>query len=258
MVDVYDITPEYEVVDHLKSVRGRVTYAWEDRVVYDSLLQIALGEVDTLEEVFRSLKQDRTIDRARGRQLDLIGELVEQPREIVDADMLEYFSYHGVELGQPFGDLQDSGVGGIYWDMNNPLYGDVVLTDEEYRLFIKAKIFKDNSRATPEDIVAFMKFVFDADYTFIYENSYAHFDLMVFGQLTSFQRTLLGYWSQRSKYESWFIPKPIGVDVTIGAAPSTDTPFAFRGFPASEGFSDLQCSGGVCVSIGGGVYSEIL
>lgn len=250
--------PEYTTENHIERIRSRVTYAWEEKRVFDSLLRLAGQELGELEEAFRALKQDRTIDTAKGKQLDLIGKIVGQPREIIDAEMLEYFSYQGVPLGQAFGDLQDASKGGIYYDMTNPLYGEVLLTDDEYRLFIKAKIFKDNSRGTPDEVVEFMKFVFKADKTFIYEDSYAQFNLMVIGNLSFFQRTLLRYWVQKTIYESWFIPKPIGVDIIIGLSPSIETPFAFRGFPDSDGFSDIQCSGGTCIVIGGGTYSEII
>ena len=253
-----DNTPEYVVQNHLNNAKTRSTFAWEqDKVVFENILQLLLSQTVELEEAFRSLKQDRTIERAVGKQLDIIGKLVGQPRELVDAGMLEYFAFQGVPLGMPYGDLDNSSLGGVYWDMTRPLNGNVTLTDNEYRIFIRAKIFKDNSRGTPEDLTNFMKFVFGATSTYMYREEKASFIVMIIGELNTFQRTLLTYWSQRSEYENWFIPKPLGVKVEAGLVPSNNY-FGFLGFPNANGYGSLDCSTLPCKVLGGGVFAGLL
>lgn len=250
--------PEYTKEVHLDQARKRATFAWEGKEVFDRSLQLLLSETTELEEVFRSLKQDRTIERATGKQLDIIGKIVGQPRELVDAGMIEYFAFQGVELGKPYGDTNNLAVGGVYWDMTRPLNGNVTLTDTEYRLFIRAKIFKDNSRGTPEDLTDFMRFVFGDVSSYMYREESASFIVMIIGELNTFQRTLLTYWSKRSEYESWFIPKPLGVKVETGLVPSNNY-FAFLGFPKANGYGSLVCDGlGACEVIGGGSFAGLL
>ena len=241
--------PEYTTENHIERIRSRVTYAWEDKRVFDSLLRLAGQELGELEEAFRALKQDRTIDTAKGRQLDLIGKIVGQPREIIDAEMLEYFSYQGVPLGQAFGDLQDASKGGIYYDMTNPLYGEVLLTDDEYRLFIKAKIFKDNSRGTPDEVVEFMKFVFKA--IRLSYDSYNSTSWLV-TYLSSKELLGIGF---KIDYELAFIPgKPMNEILSLV---SPCIPLLFRGFiQIGKVFQTL--TGGTCIVIGGGIFRDHL
>lgn len=231
----------FNIEDYLSVARSRVTeqFKTEDHPIFDKYLQLLLGGKVELQEIFRQLMQERSLDTAVGAQLDIIGEIVGQPRELIDTALLTFFAYQGYPDAQSYGDLNNQALGGPYYDINNPLAGNTLLTDEQYRLFIKAKIIKNNTNATPNQFIEFMKFVFGVDLSFIVAEGNAEFTLMIGAELTSFEKVLLTYTSYSSGYPSRFIPKPIGVRVNFGEF-IADNVFGFQGFPNAKGYGDLS------------------
>ena len=230
----------FEIQQYLEVARSRVTeqFKTEDHPIFDSYLQLLLGGKVELQEVFRQLMQERSLDTAVGAQLDLIGEIVGQPRELIDTALLTYFAYLGYPDAQSFGDLNNSGVGGFYRGIDDPLAGNTLLNDDQYRLFIKAKIIKNSTNATPNQLLEFIRFVFDSPQNQIIEEGDAAYTLLVGKELSSFETVLLNYISYSSGYPSRFVPKPIGVRVNYGSYVAGDA-FAFQGVAGAKGYGDL-------------------
>jgi len=246
------------IEQYLEVARSRVTeqfkFNTEDQsgaLIFDKYLQLLLGGKIELQEIFRQLMQERSIDTATGAQLDIIGEIVGQPREIIDSALLVFFAFQGYPDAQSYGDLNNSSLGGPYWNINNPLAGNTLLTDEQYRLFIKAKILKNSTNATPDQFIHFMQFVFGIDLNLVVAEGNAEFTVMMGRELTSFEKVLLTYTSYSAGYPSRFIPKPIGVKVNFGQFIAEDY-FGFQGAPNAKGYGDLSD-----LSVGG-QYGELL
>lgn len=206
--------------------------------VFDKYLQLLLGGKIELQEVFRQLMQERSIDTAVGAQLDIIGEIVGQPREFIDTALLTYFAYLGYPGAESYGDLNNSSVGGFYRGFDDPLAGNTLLNDDQYRLFIKAKIIKNSTNATPNQLLDFVNFVFNSPQNQLIEEGDAAYTLLIGKQLSSFETVLLNYVSYSSGYPSRFVPKPIGVRVNYGTYISGDA-FAFQGVAGAKGYGDL-------------------
>jgi len=229
---------------YLEVARSRVTQQFmldadgTGPIVFDKYLQLLLGGKIELQEVFRQLMQERSLDTAIGAQLDLIGEIVGQPRELIDTALLTYFAYLGYPDAESYGDLNDSSAGGFYRGIDDPLAGNTLLNDEQYRLFIKAKIIKNSTNATPNQILQFVSFVFDSSQNQLIEEGDAAYTLMIGKELSSFETVLLTYISYSSGYPSRFVPKPIGVRVNYGTYISGEA-FAFQGVPNAKGYGDL-------------------
>ncbi len=230
---------------YLDVARSRVTQQFmldadgSGPIVFDKYLQLLLGGKIELQEVFRQLMQERSIDTAVGAQLDIIGEIVGQPRELIDTALLTYFAYLGYPNAQSFGDLDNSSVGGYYRGVDDPIAGNTLLNDDQYRLFIKAKIIKNNTNATPNQLLDFINFVFGSDNNQLIEEGDAAYTLMIGKVLSDFERVLLTYVSYSSGYPSRFVPKPIGVRVNYGTYISGEA-FAFQGAPGAKGYGDLN------------------
>lgn len=231
----------FNIIDYLSEARSRVTeqFKTEDHPIFDKYLQLLLGGKIELQEIFRQLMQERSIDTATGAQLDIIGDIVGQPRELIDTALLVFFAFQGYPDAQPYGDLDNSALGGPYYDINNPLAGNTLLTDEQYRLFIKAKIIKNSTNATPNQFIEFMQFVFGIDINVVVAEGDAEFTLMMGRELTSFEKVLLNYTSYSSGYPSRFVPKPIGVRVNFGQF-IAENYFGFQGSPNARGYGDLS------------------
>lgn len=229
---------EVQQVDYLQEAKDRLTSQFQDKEVVNLYLDLLIWQQYELQKVFTDLIQKRSIDTASGAALDIIGEIVGQPRELIDADLIEYFAFNGYPLAASYGDLNNSSVGGYYWDLNKSLAGNVLLSDEQYRLFIKAKIIKNTTTATPNEFLNFIKFVFNAPSSTIVAEGGGEFTIIVGKELSSFEQTLLTYFSNKSGYNSYFLPKPVGVRINFGTYPETDF-FAFQGVPGAKGYGTL-------------------
>lgn len=248
----------FEMPDYLAEARERVTYAFEDAPVFDKYLQLISTPAEELLEACRQLMQDRSIDTAMGAQLDIIGRIVGQDRILIGADLIPYFGYLGALAPQSYGDLTDPSVGGFYWDLNTPSAGNITLSDEQYRLFIKAKILKNLTRATPEDVIKFIQFVFEVEKVYISLDESAHAIIYVSSDISLFEKTLLLYFTE-GRYRSYFVPKTIGVKYDYGVFESEGA-FGFFGVPNVEGYGQLVWNGSEWVLDPdvGGVYASLI
>lgn len=148
-------------INHKELAISRLAVQYSESINLINYIKTLLLEADILEAVFRSLLEDRWIDTAEGKVLDIIGEIVGQDRELIDASLIDYFGFDDYILANSFGTLSDNTVGGRFRSINEAVTGNRYLTDAEYRKFIKARIFKNKTRSTPEDIISQIKFIFD-------------------------------------------------------------------------------------------------
>ena len=241
----------FEIQEYLEVARSRVTEQFVGADIFDRYLQLLLGGKIELQQVFQDLMQKRSIDTATGAQLDIIGDIVGQPRELIDTALLTFFAFVGYPDAQSYGDLTNSSLGGPYYDINNPLAGNTLLTDEQYRLFIKAKIIKNSTNVTPTQFIQFMQFIFGINLSLVVAEGDAEFTVMLGRELSSFEKVLLTYTSHSSGYPSRFIPKPIGVKVNFGDFIAENF-FGFQGAPNAKGYGDL---GNLSL---GGQYGQLL
>lgn len=230
---------DFELTEYLTVARDRVTEAFKGRVVFDKYLQLLLAGQLEMQDTLKDLMQLRSIDTAEGEQLDSIGRIIGQDRELIDGEILEYFGFDGYPESQSYGDLSNASVGGFYYSLGTPLTGSVLLNDMQYRLFIKAKILKNSTTATPEDFLTFIRFVFGTEINNVLAEGEAEFTILIGKELNSFERALLTYKVKYDGYEAPFVPKPVGVRINYGYFPS-DNFFAYQGAPGAKGFGDLS------------------
>lgn len=137
------------------------------------------------------------IDVAEGAQLDIIGSIVVQPREFVG----------NIEL---FPGLFDASDGAEFGDEDGAIFAsltvdqDQLMSDELYRLAIKAKIIKNNSDTTIDSILDGLNFLLpNADVIRVTDGEDMSFSAEFYGNITELER-----WALRNKS---FVPKPQGV-----------------------------------------------
>lgn len=229
----------FEMKNYHEMMVENYTEAFKDKVVFDKYLQLLSVEAENISEVLKDLIQKRSIDTATGVQLDIIGNIVGQPREILNAEDFPYFAFEDAPLAQSYGDLNNPRFGGYYWDIRKPLAGNVILSDEQYRLFIKAKIMKNITRATPEDVIAFIRFVFDVDSVQITNDFYGEATINLVGQgISNFTIAVIRQMTE-IPYKSYFIPKTLGVKYNFTIIEGSGY-FAFDGVIDGKGYGDLN------------------
>lgn len=104
----------------------------------------------------KALYDDRWLDTAVGKQLDGIGEIVGQSRDIDDALYVQFFGFDG----QP--DVMGFGKSRLRRQHEPAVAGSTRLLDTEYRKILYWKIGLNNGHGTSPEIAASVKAIFDA------------------------------------------------------------------------------------------------
>lgn len=196
-------------IDYLAEARSRVTeqFKTDGHPIFDKFLQILLNEKLTLQEVFRQLMQERSLDTAIGVQLDQLGDIVGQSRTLVNVQTMPAQT--------------------------------IVLDDDAYRIFIRSKIAKNITRATPEDIMANANLIFNTTGSTVQDEGNAAYTLYVGKILSPLEQSLLNYIIQEDGYIARLVPKPAGVRVNYGNF-IPDNYFGYQGAPNVKGYGDLD------------------
>lgn len=227
---------EFITQDYLSEARSRVTYQFSDKPIFDRYLQLMIDGSSDLQDAFKDLMQKRSIDTATGETLNIIGRIVGQDRVLVNVDIFDFFGFLGVPNASGFGTVVNTSVGSIFYSLDNPRYGNLTLTDEMYRLFIKAKIAKNITSATPEQIMDFANFIFGTTQSTVQEEGGAGYTLYVSKQMSGLEQSLLRYVDPTGVP---FFPKPIGVRANYGQFDANQF-FAFAGVPNARGFGSFS------------------
>lgn len=223
------------LTDYLEQARERVTEQFKEAPVFDKYLQLLIAESEELQLVLKDLMEKRSLDTAEGVQLDILGDIVGQPRTLINADLFIFFGFEGDWQADSFGSLNDPSIGSVWWDGAASRFGNITLSDDLYRLLIKAKIAKNVTRATPEDLMNFSNFIFNTKGSNIVEEGAAKFRLMIGKELTRREVALLKYVNTTASYKSRFFPKPAGVGIGFGSFDYNQF-FAFQGVPNAKGY----------------------
>ncbi|AVD86181.1 DUF2612 domain-containing protein [Pseudomonas sp. SWI44] len=158
--------------------------------------EIARKMGGSLEAAAEAVRKSYDIDSAVGEQLSVIGRIVVAPRSFVGAIPMNPGEFDLTD-GSEFGD-QDAMFSALTIDQ------DGQLSDELYRLVIKAKIVKNNGDATIENILAGMNFLLpNAEVLRITDGEDMSFSIEFYGQISNLERFAL--------LNSGLVPKPQAV-----------------------------------------------
>lgn len=231
----------FTVEDYLAIARTRTTeqFTLESATVFDKYLQLLISGFQEVQEIFDDLMKLRSVDTATGAQLDIIGNIVGQDRELIAADLYDFFGMQGALNAYPMGDIDAPSIGGYFFSYGTDMGGNVALDDDLYRLFIKSKIYKNSTSSTPEEFIQAVKMILGVDQVALVEIGNANAYVYIGKQLSNFEKILLSYISNSSGYPSRLIPKTIGVSLRFGEYIS-DNYFGFTDSPGSKGFGDIN------------------
>lgn len=127
-----------------------------------AVLSLFVGEAEVLRDAALSISDLRLIGTAEGDGLDVIGDILGQPRDIVGVIDVVYFEYHdglGGDAAEGFGDTGDASAGSRYRSIFESPTANSELADPEYRQMLEAKIVRDKTNASPTDIIASIRAV---------------------------------------------------------------------------------------------------
>ena len=214
-------------------------------------LQILIKSLVEIQDVYCQLIDERDIDSAIGEQLDVLGRIVGQPRSLVSRNIFGYFSFLGFTGGGGYGDFYDPLLGKPYITVEQASQKgqNVTLTDDQYRILIRAAAFRNTIRSTPDELAELINFtltdaIVTLDKIYIVESTQIVF-IMIGAILDDQTKQLLTLeLNDRGRGSpSYLIPRTLGVQYKFGTY-SPDRAFTYgetdnvNRFDGKNGYGD--------------------
>jgi hypothetical protein len=216
-----------DTINHIEKALERLVTQFKESPNLKSYISNFLSESQNLEQVFQDLLNERWIETADGFQLNILGAIVGQSRVIIEGSIFTYFGFLGNPSSDSFGDINNASLGSPFASLDTVLTGNRSLTDDEYRLFIKARIVKNISNSTPEDIIAQYQYLFNTP-QIIFEDGNTEYTISIGKKLTPNDKALIN--------NTDIISKTAGVRVNYKASYDYNRFFGFKGVINSKGF----------------------
>lgn len=200
--------------------------------------EIALlgAEFEAVNDFYNDIANSFDLDTATAHRLDLIGKLVGISRIVPFSTPKELFGFEGDPSARGFDSLFDPLIEGApFASVFSNNYRDTELNDNEYRLFIRAKIAKNVVRAVmvgDDETISLqdaIQIIFEGAGV-VLDNKNMTLTLQV---PYEFDTTLLGL-----IVLSDLLPRPQGVDYKVIIRADFDG-FGFSNDPAAQGFSSV-------------------
>jgi len=122
-----------------------------------------LCDHDVLDAIFMAIADRLNLDTQKGVNLDRIGEIVGQSRNVVMPRPIKFFGFSPHPQAEPLGDPDNPLIGGRFRSPGEALTYNKALDDDTYVQFIKSKIFRNHARSTPDELITLLKLLLGAD-----------------------------------------------------------------------------------------------
>lgn len=217
------------IIEHKELAISRLATQFKDSVNLINYIRTLLVESDNLEQVFRDLLEKRWVETAEGVQLDILGSIVGQDREVIEGSLFSYFGFSGNILSNTFSSFNDVSIGGRFKAKNESETGLRRLDDNEYRIFIKSKINANITSSTPNEIIEQISYLFNTSQVIFTDGDTEYF-VSIGKKLTLNEKILLT--------DLDVVRKIAGVRVKYTSDYDYDNFFGFN-LPNAKGFGNL-------------------
>jgi len=191
-----------EQIDHSELALSRLATQYKDSVNLAGYISALLYEANELELTLQELLTERWIETAVGFQLDVLGDIVGQLRTIEEVIANPYFGYVGAIGAREFDTIDSNPDSANFRSISDIEFQSEILDDDTYRLFIRAKIEKNETKTSIDETIEILSFIVP------------DFVIEITEQDTSFKAGFLGNLTDRQKLilaRTDYTPKPIGV-----------------------------------------------
>lgn len=226
---------------HTDEARKRVITQYTESTKFLAALSKLANQCQDLEDALLSVQQVTDIDTAAGVNLDVIGDIVGVSRYIPSSLLISFFGFDDTAGGKVFGEEENPGIGARFRDEDEPYTATSVLGDPEFRLLIRAKIIKNHSIGTNEDILNGMQYIFQGALNVVEDVGGMSIRIGIGKTLTLIEQTLISTLD--------LLPRPNGVKIGGVVTFQPEAYFGFDDQPTAKGFDDATV---------GGIFSEEL
>jgi hypothetical protein len=206
------------LVDYVDEAEGRVTEQFKDKVNFLNLIRLWIDGFDEVQKTLLDIEGIKDIEESSGVQLDNIGNIIGQPRELTDISATGFFGFESDPGAQPFGSI-DNDRGGLYYSLRDPesAVGVISLSDYLYKTFLRSKIVQNNAGGTPEEIIQVVKGIFNPSIVELFEGGSdpdepAVFTLAIGRDWNDPEETVFPGLDE-TQIADRLIPKPVGVRI---------------------------------------------
>jgi hypothetical protein len=232
----------HNTINHTEIGIGRRATQYYESAKFIGFLEALLAYSEELEIVLDTISLQSDIDIVRGVNLDTIGEIVGISRIIPSSLALSFFGFpDNAPPGFNFGEEGDLSVGARFREELEPATASTVLADPEYRQLIRAKIIKNHSKGTGEDLINGLNYLFNSSVVIIEDNYDMSFDIAIGRNLTFAEKALL---------QLDILPRPMGVKLNQKQTFIVPNNFGFADQINALGFREEGAGSG------GGLFSE--
>jgi len=142
-----------ELINHVALGRSRVATQYTGSAKFLAYLEALLKAIDELEAVLQTVALQTDIDIAEGVNLDVLGDIVGVNRVLPESLPVTLFGFEGFAGAGIFGEEGQPSIGYRFRNEDETGLASSVLQDIEYRLLIRAKIVKNHSQGTGQDLI---------------------------------------------------------------------------------------------------------
>lgn len=196
--------------DYLSIARSRYTQQFSNKHWFNSLLRVYIDQLEVLQKIFLEELTILSIDQSSGAQLDNLGEILGQPRELVGLETYGFFGFENDASALSFGSVEN-GDGGYFYSLRDTSSGVIKLKDDLYRNLLKVKAISNNTGVTPDDVIEATKILFQAKDVIYKEESTAEFSLTLADRRWSDPKKTNFPGFDETVLAKRFLPRPLGV-----------------------------------------------
>lgn len=201
------------MTDHTQEMLNRLLAQFDGKPRFEALVRVLGRRLNILEQVFADLQEKRWIDTSEGVQLDGCGVIVDQSRLISKAIALPFFGFQGQPAARGFGKAR-------FRRRLESHLTTAKLADPEYRKMIKAKVAKNISLGTSEEVISSFATIFNAPKIVLTELENAKIRVGIARELTEGEKVF-------AQAVNLFV-KPGGVGIDIKTHFDPDSTFGFK------------------------------
>ncbi|MBU0601141.1 MAG: DUF2612 domain-containing protein [Gammaproteobacteria bacterium] len=123
-------------------------------------VQASTGALAATADATRTIPAAFDVETAAGAQLDIIGLWVGQSRLIPNVLLLQFFGFADNPAALPFGEESNPSGGGRWYEEGEDYTATTVLGDPEFRTLILARIARNMSKGTTQELLSALSFIF--------------------------------------------------------------------------------------------------
>lgn len=194
--------------DYTKQARTRYTDLFKRDEYFDAIITTITEVLNEYQrETIQLKKQVFNIDLQEGYGLDFIGQFVKQTRLLTDFNQAIHFGFKDSYMSDTFGTKADPNVGGEWFSILDTNIGSGrLLTDEEYRRVIRARIISNNNMCRPNEFLRIVQLLSYSTQNTIEWSQHGVIQL----NIVEDKKGLLNYFISRIGSQDNILPIPLG------------------------------------------------